>query len=571
VLAKSAPPAPSAVSCGRWKSIVTDGGCSILKPKPIRCDSRPLAAKAQGLSRLRIEVLVASCILALYGASALADDGSREQVRVIGSEQAKTSYWWRVPGRASSTCLGSGCSRFYTPAESDKSAGAVFRLLRSDSSIVVVQCRAPNTATQDATPSQIPRRCITPDASYQVAAEFHPGEVKLFMFAPSADGPGGMSSDTYSILGMLVPSSSPPSIAAEPAPAPTASVSASGNQVSSQVEAPVRQSTTQPVRQQNTVDSNSSPALLTYLTHELIDPTKPSAAHPGMTAAQEALQSLGPVRPATEPQVPASQPQQGPPQAVAAASGQAPLPQGPVNTALTPVPAPPPDRVTLTPFQVSPASPAISATQARLTTAPQPVPAGQDQIASAPPAGPKIYPAQRPAHQTASQFATGAAASPAAMVRIDPETGTVTPIIMARAATPNPDFSASPAASASDSPRLRRMDKRIAALDFPVQELAEQWAQFESECPEPTTNAMCLDAKGKVIQSMQKIFESKIVLVDQRISILETGPQDAFAQGEEADSKDIREKMKLALDRFPLVLAHLNKALQDLRHASDDQ
>jgi hypothetical protein len=157
------------------------------------------------------------------------------------------------------------------------------------------------------------------------------------------------------------------------------------------------------------------------------------------------------------------------------------------------------------------------------------------------------------------------------MVRIDPETGTVTPIIMARAATPNPDFSASPAASASDSPRLRRMDKRIAALDFPVQELAEQWAQFESECPEPTTNAMCLDAKGKVIQSMQKIFESKIVLVDQRISILETGPQDAFAQGEEADSKDIREKMKLALDRFPLVLAHLNKALQDLRHASDDQ
>jgi hypothetical protein len=125
--------------------------------------------------------------------------------------------------------------------------------------------------------------------------------------------------------------------------------------------------------------------------------------------------------------------------------------------------------------------------------------------------------------------------------------------------------------STSDNPRFRRVDKKIAELDFPVQELAEQWAQFERECPEPTTDAMCLDAKGKVIQSMQKVFESKIVLVDQKISILDAGPHDAFAQQEETDSKDIREKMKVALERFPLVLAHLNKALEDLRHANNDE
>jgi hypothetical protein len=70
---------------------------------------------------------------------------------------------------------------------------------------------------------------------------------------------------------------------------------------------------------------------------------------------------------------------------------------------------------------------------------------------------------------------------------------------------------------------------------------------------------------------MQKVFESKIVLVDQRISILDAGPQDTFAQEEEADSKDIREKMKVALDRFPLVLAHLNKTLEDVRRANEDE
>ncbi len=133
------------------------------------------------------------------------------------------------------------------------------------------------------------------------------------------------------------------------------------------------------------------------------------------------------------------------------------------------------------------------------------------------------------------------------------------------------DIASSLSNSSSDNPRLRRLDRKIAELDFPVQELADQWAQFEKECPEPTTDAMCLDAKGKVIQSMQKVFESKIVLVDQKILLLHAGPQDTFARDEEADSKDIREKMKVALERFPLVLAHLNKTLEDVKRANEDE
>jgi hypothetical protein len=784
-----------------------------MKPQLNRCDDRPPAAKAQIQGRIRMEILLAGCILALCCTSALADDDSREQVRVIGNEPARTSYGWQAPGRSAVACFSSGCSRLYAPSGTDNGAGAVLRLLRSDASIVVVQCKAqgvaPGAATQDANSSEMLRHCTLPDASYQVAAEFHPREVKLYMFAPGADGPGAISSDTYSILGVLVPTSSPQPVDPEPASAPSSPVSAIGisqaevkpdgkmatpdltEEVS---EAPVRKSKSLRMRQQVSGDSSSSPALLTYLTHELIDPRKLSAAHPGLTAAQVALLSLGPVRPALEPQVPATEPlQQEPPQAVPTAQEQAslpqgqvdtavatvptasgpvlsapaplplasqqaplpegpvdtalapstpastialsaprplpsapakaPLPEGPVDSALAPIPAasgpvlapqaqaaplsppvsaapaqvasapepvspapvqttaaptpvppvqaqfapapspaapvqaqfaplPPPissapaqlasapepvppapaqvtpspsqippaqARVTPPPLpapspaaaptrvQIAPAQPSIPAAQAQVTPAPPPAPSVQAQVASAgspaPPTATRIYPAQRPAHQSASQFAVTDVQSRTALVRIDPETGAITPIARASAPAPEPDSQAltqiasagapppltsvvasgrgpalmmgdvgpSLSISPSDNPRFRRLDKKIAELDFPVQELAEQWAQFEKECPEPTTDAMCLDAKGKVIQSMQKVFESKIVLVDQKISILEAGPQDAFAQQEEADSKDIREKMKVALDRFPSVLVHLNKTLQDLRRANDDQ
>src|SRR6202789_548233 len=183
VLANSALRTVYAVNFGRLESILTGGGCSILKPKSNRCDSRPLAVKTQVLSRLRIVVLVPIFILALCGASALADDDSREQVRVIGSEQAKTSYGWQAPGRAAVSCFSSGCSRLYAPTGTDNGAGMVLRLLRFDASIVVVQCKAqgdliPGKASgseaQDANSSQIAQQCIMPGANYQVAAEFHP-------------------------------------------------------------------------------------------------------------------------------------------------------------------------------------------------------------------------------------------------------------------------------------------------------------------------------------------------------------------------------------------------------------
>jgi hypothetical protein len=100
-----------------------------------------------------------------------------------------------------------------------------------------------------------------------------------------------------------------------------------------------------------------------------------------------------------------------------------------------------------------------------------------------------------------------------------------------------------------------------------MQELAAQWNMYEHQCPEPSTDAPCLDAKSKIIQGLQKVFQSRILLVDQKIAVLEAGQQDTFAIDEEKDTKDTREKMKVALDHFPAVVAHLNKTVADLRRA----
>jgi hypothetical protein len=120
----------------------------------------------------------------------------------------------------------------------------------------------------------------------------------------------------------------------------------------------------------------------------------------------------------------------------------------------------------------------------------------------------------------------------------------------------------------TEDPRLRTVEGKIADLDFPVEELAAQWAMFEKECPEPTTDAMCLDGKTKIIASTQEVFESKIKLLDQKIDLLASMAGNAEAQQEEDEANDTREKMKVALESFPKVLAHLNKTLEDLRHGN---
>jgi hypothetical protein len=723
---------------------------------------------------MRMKKFIAAGLVSLGCFHSLADE-SREEVKVIASEPARISYGFQAPGRSPVSCFGTGCARYYASTATN-GGGAVLRLLRSDASIVIVQCKAHGEAPSQSAgsgngnPLQLAPQCMMPDASYEVAADLNPREVTLTMFRPSADGPGPITTETYIVVGVLMPTpgqqgelsgsaTAAPATAADSRLAQQSQIkldtmpalsAGSEHNAGSQTE----RSKSRRLRRETAEDLQGSSQLLTYLTHELIDPNR--------VEAKERLAAMGPVHAALSPEAPVSTPLQQEPQGITPPAEQAPLPQGPVDTAVTPAaaastiavsepkaiapaataaplaqgpvdtalapaaaastialsepkalpqaakkaprtqrpvdtalaPAAPASSIASSapksvseasatenaapvsaqvpaapvPAQVPPAAQApaeptpAAPVQAQFATIPEPV-----APSSAPAPTPASAPVQaRPAPMPAAPVRAQVAAPPEPVAPLPPpvsrraETANAPPIATTpRASSPAPMASVAassapvpsapvpptpapeppvqtrvvptapataaaqaqvslpatrasqgagisqgsmqiaanapappmpgltspegkPAAASGDAAfagsdpliengHLRRLEQKIGDLDFPVEELAAQWAMFEKECPEPTTDAMCLDAKTKVIAGTQKVFESKIQLLDQKITALAAVPQNAIAQREEDEAKELREKMKVALDSFPRVIAHLNKVLEDLKRANEEQ
>ena len=62
--------------------------------------------------------------------------------------------------------------------------------------------------------------------------------------------------------------------------------------------------------------------------------------------------------------------------------------------------------------------------------------------------------------------------------------------------------------------------------------------------------------------------KSRIQLIDQKISLLDAGPQDVLAQQVEDESAKKREELKTALRTFPGTLANLDKSLAEAKQAT---
>jgi hypothetical protein len=137
------------------------------------------------------------------------------KVIMIENVPTETSYTWQVAGKDSVSCYDTGCTGYYIPPDSGTASvqGAVLKLLLPDSRIVIAECIAKpdvaqNVANSLAGPpaSTAYRDCRMPEANSTVEAEFNGNNVKLFMRAPSIDGTGRVSTETYQIRGVLQPS-----------------------------------------------------------------------------------------------------------------------------------------------------------------------------------------------------------------------------------------------------------------------------------------------------------------------------------------------------------------------------
>lgn len=187
--------------------------------------------------------LIALLVVALGSFSAMAET-IKLKVTVLENIPTTTSYDWQVAGKDSISCYSSGCTSYFTLPNSGTAtvSGAVLKLLLPDGRIVIAECDAkPDVganianALAESQASTVYRNCRRPEVNSTVDAEFNRSQVKLFMQAPSIDGTGRVSSETYYVEGVLQPNASQPVNSPMP-PAPP-SVTVTVNNIPPQLKA----------------------------------------------------------------------------------------------------------------------------------------------------------------------------------------------------------------------------------------------------------------------------------------------------------------------------------------------
>jgi hypothetical protein len=158
-------------------------------------------------------------VLALVCTCAFAKSTPKETLVVLDKIPTEITYTWQMAGRGSISCSGSTCSSDYMPPSSGTQniQGAILRLRRADSSIVIAQCDSKINvkssvllamATQDGTSPTVYRDCRMPEPGSIVDAEFGIASVKLSFVTPSTDLSGRIFSETYLVKRILHPAPS---------------------------------------------------------------------------------------------------------------------------------------------------------------------------------------------------------------------------------------------------------------------------------------------------------------------------------------------------------------------------
>ena len=147
---------------------------------------------------------------ALLGGVASGSPTTRLKVTVLENFPTTASYIWDVSGHSSVSCYGSSCSSNYTPSGSGTAnvRGGILKLLLPDGRIAIAECIAkPDVgrnlgnafvaASGGRQASALYRDCRMPQVNSTIDAEFNRSNVKVFMQAPSFDGSGRITSETY--------------------------------------------------------------------------------------------------------------------------------------------------------------------------------------------------------------------------------------------------------------------------------------------------------------------------------------------------------------------------------------
>jgi hypothetical protein len=116
--------------------------------------------------------------------------------------------------------------------------------------------------------------------------------------------------------------------------------------------------------------------------------------------------------------------------------------------------------------------------------------------------------------------------------------------------------------------QLEQLNVKIDALTNEYRTASDQSDSFKQQCPDPITNESCLEKARNIIVTGQKIDQSLIPLLNERIAILSTTTQDPNAQKEKDDSLQALDKLKAELASLPEILGNIDQALAEQKRAN---
>jgi hypothetical protein len=512
-------------------------------------------------------------ILAFISLSASAKERPRETVTVVENESTTTAYDWQMDGKSSVSCYGSSCSIYYRPPTSgtQKIQGAILRLKRSDDSVVIAQCVAKADvlsnvvltlgamATNDSAAPTVYRNCRIPEVNSILEVEFNRSQVKIFMRAPSIDGTGRVSSETYYIKGVLRPSP-------QPQQAFTTSVQ-SGQVASHGSDAQQLEMVNRQLEEWDRRDHGLSIKIDT-LRKSCPPPTTDEVC---LRAEREYVQDAIPVFEAGIPlaerrlsllntwdqdaaakqaEDETSKAEEGMKQALLSlkmnlaeldtrlAAAAIPIAAGPINSNMIPRTTPP-------------QSSELALKLPSLTS-------GNLDLMRADNNAVKVDAVSAPVFYKSFKDTT---TKPASAAR--PFTLQAAPQ-SSEAVLPLPG-------STSGGPNLNRVDKMIVELDATAKDLSIQWAMFQKDCPDPTTDEICVDDKRQVALAMIENSERMIRAIDERVSLLNARPQDAASRQAENEAVETRAELKTRVDNSKVEVARLEGLLAELKQIRENR
>jgi hypothetical protein len=153
-------------------------------------------------------------------------------------------------------------------------------------------------------------------------------------------------------------------------------------------------------------------------------------------------------------------------------------------------------------------------------------------------------------------------ATPRISIKLSPRTLRSMQAVIARYDSLVPAEQATSGSQGSGT-QLQQVDAKIQPLATEYRSLNDQSLSLQKQCQAPITNRACMESARIIIVAGQKVDQSLVPLLNERISILNAMSPDASVLSEKNDTDQMLDKIKAELASLPEILQNLDQAMAE--------